>query len=257
MPFTFSKKKVFYVSILIASPLVFWSSFSLAYSWNDDVKTRIEALESKAAYDYINGQYPEYNNDINQAVSLCNSIEPKPQLDCKELMQEEAKKLIIAINQQQEESYQHFQSERRKQKDEWNKLSPEQQKAAKEKATANVDDLFDGLADGKNTPKTAKPLVSSKQASGSSGAEISSYASKVSQAIRSRAVRFDDFKGKVCDIEIHLKEDGVITNLIQKGGDGTFCSYLTSVIKGMNELPIPPSAAAYNAINGATLSFKP
>lgn len=58
-------------------------------------------------------------------------------------------------------------------------------------------------------------------------------------------------------MRIFFTRNGAITNSSREGGDEAFCNYVTSAINGMDRLPVPPSDAVYNTMNGATLNLKP
>ncbi|WP_318367849.1 cell envelope integrity protein TolA [Enterobacter sp.] len=122
--------------------------------------------------------------------------------------------------------------------------------------TSGVDDLLDDLGSGKSAPKKEASPTTKKETSSVSGADISSYVNEIIQKFRSK-LNFDDFQGKECQVRIFFTRNGAITNFSQEGGDETFCNYVTSAINGMDRLPVPPSDAVYNTINGATLNLKP
>lgn len=132
----------------------------------------------------------------------------------------------------------------------WAKMLEEQQKVviaaaaeAKKKAAAakqfaEVDDLFDGLPDSKNSPEggvnkrgTAQSLrgwQGNAKAAGASGANIKGYMGQIQSAIQSKFYDPGSFTGKTCDLHIKLAQ-----------------------------IPKSPSDAVYQHFKNFTLGFKP
>ncbi|HCL5339421.1 TPA: cell envelope integrity protein TolA [Salmonella enterica] len=267
-----------------------WTSISYAYDWNDDVTQRVQTLIENAAGKYVQGDYDSYNSDTETAINLLLTVEPEPQspeqidarkMQAAQLVDETVKKEIISLEQSIEANrakadaeYQKMQSLSKEEKEQAEAKAAKEAadaraaarayaaamkaKAASEKAEAasGVADLLGDLGSGKSVPKTEAPPTTEKETSSASGADISSYVNEILQKIKSK-LNFDDFKGKECQVRIFFTRNGAITNSSREGGDEAFCNYVTSAINGMDRLPVPPSDAVYNTMNGATLNLKP
>ncbi|MDN6115082.1 MAG: cell envelope integrity protein TolA, partial [Enterobacterales bacterium] len=141
--------------------------------------------------------------------------------------------------------------------------------AAAAKAAEGVDDLFDGLADGKNAPKgggaagaagtSGKAGAAGKgnsKTSGASGADISNYAGQIQAAIESKFHTDPSFSGKVCNLRIKLASDGMLLSVTSEGGDPALCQAAVAAAR-MAKYPKPPSDAIYQIFKNAPVDFKP
>ncbi|HID4265770.1 TPA: cell envelope integrity protein TolA, partial [Serratia marcescens] len=140
-------------------------------------------------------------------------------------------------------------------------------KAAAEaaKQSEEVNDLFGGLADGKNAPKGggAKSKGDGKPAgqgnaktAGASGADISGYMGQIQGAIQSKFYDASSFAGKTCDLRIKLAPDGLLISVQAAGGDPALCQAAVSAAK-LAHIPKPPSDAVYQHFKNSILEFKP
>ncbi|MEF9889027.1 cell envelope integrity protein TolA [Citrobacter sp.] len=251
-----------------------WTSISYAYNWNDDITQRVQSLIRNAADKYVQGDYDSYNSDTKTAIDLLLTVEPQPQspeqLDARkiqaaQLVDETVKKEIISLEQsleankaKAEAEYEKMQSMSKEEKEK--AAANAEKEAADAKAAASAYAAKKKAAESINsdngTSKASTRSTTAKQTSSAYGADISSYVNEIIQRIRNK-INFDDFKGKECQVRIFFTRNGAITNFSQEGGDETFCKYVTSAISGMDRLPVPPSDAVYNTINGATLNLKP
>ncbi|ENU2134736.1 cell envelope integrity TolA C-terminal domain-containing protein [Salmonella enterica] len=103
-------------------------------------------------------------------------------------------------------------------------------------------------------------LVNQSFASGNSatGADIVNYARVVQKTIEDRGgARFSNYKGKVCNVRIHLVRDGTLTGASIEGGLPDLCNELLKVMYEVKKFPDPPSDAVYRVFKDATLDFKP
>lgn len=137
-------------------------------------------------------------------------------------------------------------------------------KAAVAKQSSEVDDLFDGLSDGKNAPEGAgkqkgdsKPAgQGNAKAAGASGADINSYMGQIKGAIQSKFYDPGSFTGKICDLRIKLAPDGLLISAQEVAGDPALCQAAVSAAK-LAQMPKPPSDAVYQYFKNFTLGFKP
>ncbi|WP_037386502.1 cell envelope integrity protein TolA, partial [Serratia sp. DD3] len=139
-------------------------------------------------------------------------------------------------------------------------------KAADEKKkAAEVDDLFGGLADGKNAPKggSAKAQGDGKPAgqgnaktAGASGADISGYLGQITAAIQSKFYDADLYKGRTCDLRIKLAPDGLLIDIKSEGGDPALCQAAIAAAKQAH-IPKPPTPAVYEVFKNVPITFKP
>ncbi|EIR67982.1 protein TolA [Yersinia pestis PY-25] len=134
--------------------------------------------------------------------------------------------------------------------------------AAEAAASTDVDDLFGGLANAKNAPKSgsgAGAAAAGKgggKKSGASGADISGYLGQITGAIQSKFYDADLYKGRTCDLRIKLAPDGLLIDVKAEGGDPALCQAAIAAAK-QAKIPKPPSTDVYEQFKNAPLVFKP
>ncbi|EOI6419380.1 cell envelope integrity protein TolA, partial [Yersinia enterocolitica] len=134
--------------------------------------------------------------------------------------------------------------------------------AAEASAATDVDDLFGGLANSKNAPKSgsgAGAAAAGKgggKKSGASAGDISGYLGQVTAAIQSKFYDADLYKGRTCNLRIKLAPDGLLIDVTQEGGDPALCQAAIAAAK-LAKIPKPPSQDVYEVFKNAPLVFKP
>ncbi|EKK5437090.1 cell envelope integrity TolA C-terminal domain-containing protein [Enterobacter hormaechei] len=131
-------------------------------------------------------------------------------------------------------------------------LTPKQKEQYKKYEAANIDDVLGDLSVG--NPK-AKQHPTSKVAS-SSGTDISPYVSKVANYVAGLITDKDQYKGKRCEIGIHIQRNGYINSIDNDGGDADLCSHVMNIMNTVHKLPTPPSDDVYNVVKDAPYNFK-
>jgi len=130
--------------------------------------------------------------------------------------------------------------------------------AAAAKQSADVDDLFGGLASSKNAPKGGGGAagVGKNKKSGASGADISNYAGQVEAAIKSRFYDYQSYIGKTCSLRIKLAPNGTLLDIQSEGGDPALCQAAIAAAR-QARIPKPPSQDVYEVFKNAPVDFKP
>lgn len=174
----------------------------------------------------------------------------------------EADKLALAYAEAQKKAEARKQAEEANNAAEQKAAAQAKKKAAVAKQSVEVDDLFDGLSDGKNAPEEGgkqkgdgKPAGQGK-ASGASGADINGYMGQIQGAIQSKFYDPGLFTGKTCDLRIKLASDGLLISVQEVGGDPALCQAAVSAAK-LAQMPKPPSDAVYQHFKNFKLGFKP
>ena len=176
----------------------------------------------------------------------------------------EADKLALAQAEAQKKAEARKRAEEAKNAAEQKAAAQAKKKAAAAKQSAEVDDLFDGLSDGKNAPEEGgkqkgdgKPAgQGNAKAAGASGADINGYMGQIQGAIQSKFYDPGSFTGKTCDLRIKLAPDGLLISVQEVGGDPALCQAAVSAAK-LAQMPKPPSDAVYQHFKNFTLGFKP
>nr|WP_307986775.1 cell envelope integrity protein TolA [Yersinia pestis] len=141
-------------------------------------------------------------------------------------------------------------------------LRPRKKRQQKRLPQLDVDDLFGGLANAKNAPKSgsgAGAAAAGKgggKKSGASGADISGYLGQITGAIQSKFYDADLYKGRTCDLRIKLAPDGLLIDVKAEGGDPALCQAAIAAAK-QAKIPKPPSTDVYEQFKNAPLVFKP
>lgn len=148
-------------------------------------------------------------------------------------------------------------------------IAQAKKKAAAAKQSVEVDDLFDGLSDGKNGPEEGgkqkgdgKPVGqgNAKTAGASdadiNGYDIDGYMGQIQGVIQSKFYDPGSFSGKTCDLRIKLAPDGLLISMHEVGGDPALCQAAVSAAK-LAKMPKPPNNAVYQHFKNFTLGFKP
>lgn len=178
----------------------------------------------------------------------------------------EAEKFAIAQAEAQKKSEARKRAEEAKNAAEQKAAEQAKKRAAAAKQSAKVDDLFDGLSDGKNMPekggkqkgdsKLAKQQGNAKVAGGASSSDINGYIWQIQGAIQSKFYDPSLFTGKTCDLRIKLAPDGLIISVQEVGGDPVLCQAAVSAAK-LAQMPKPPNAVIYQHFKYFTLGFRP
>ncbi|ECI5748178.1 hypothetical protein D5P88_19525 [Salmonella enterica subsp. enterica] len=93
---------------------------------------------------------------------------------------------------------------------------------------------------------------------GASGADITNYAKVIMETIQFRVgTLFDSYKGKACDVSMHLAPGGTLLAFDIEGGDPGLCNKVSDVLRTVDHFPVPPSEAAYQAVKDSHLYFRP
>ncbi|NIG98507.1 MAG: cell envelope integrity protein TolA [Serratia symbiotica] len=176
----------------------------------------------------------------------------------------EADKLALAQAEAQKKAEARKRAEEAKNAAEQKAAAQAKKKAAAAKQSAEVDDLFDGLSDGKNAPEEGgkqkgdgKPAgQGNANATGASGADINGYMGQIQGTIQSKFYDPGSFTGKTCDLRIKLAPDGLLISVQEVVGDPALCQAAVSAAK-LAQMPKPPSDAVYQHFKNFTLGFKP
>ncbi|NIG87652.1 cell envelope integrity protein TolA [Serratia symbiotica] len=175
----------------------------------------------------------------------------------------QADKLALAQAEAQKKAEARKQAEEAKNAAEQKAAALAKKKAAAAKQSAEVDDLFNGLSDGKNAPEgggkqkgDGQPAGHNAKAAGASGADINGYMGQIQGAIQSKFYDPGSFTGKTCDLRIKLAQDGLLISVQEVGGDLALCQAAVSAAK-LAQMPKPPSDAVYQHFKNFTLGFKP
>ncbi|ENU2134560.1 cell envelope integrity TolA C-terminal domain-containing protein [Salmonella enterica] len=98
---------------------------------------------------------------------------------------------------------------------------------------------------------------SAQMSDGSTGKEISDYASSIrSSIIFNGGGVFNGYKGKVCIFKFRLSRDGSFSFNIENGYPD-LCKQLSLVLTSMEKLPPPPSESLYLLLKSSSMQFKP
>ncbi|WP_225639188.1 cell envelope integrity protein TolA [Candidatus Profftia sp. (ex Adelges kitamiensis)] len=89
-----------------------------------------------------------------------------------------------------------------------------------------------------------------------SSTEISDYARKIQAAIESKFHIDSIFSGEVCKLHIQLSSNGMLLNVISKGGAPDLCQAAITAAK-MAIYPKPPSESIYRVFKNAFINFEP
>ncbi|NIG62325.1 MAG: cell envelope integrity protein TolA [Serratia symbiotica] len=176
----------------------------------------------------------------------------------------EANKLAIAHAEVQKKAEARKRAEKAKNAAEQKAATQAKKKAASANQSAEVDDLFYGLSNGKNAPKggskqkgDGKPAgEDNAKAAGASGLDINSYMEQIQGAIQSKFYNPGSFTGKTCDLRIKLAPDGLLISVQEVGGDPALCQAAVYVAK-LAQMPKPPNDAVYKHFKNFILGFKP
>nr|WP_220018991.1 cell envelope integrity protein TolA [Gilliamella apicola] len=127
-------------------------------------------------------------------------------------------------------------------------LAKKAEQAKKDKA---LDDLLGGLIS--SSPSTSGGSASRK---GVSDGELNKYKSLVQNAISNKFVNPPNvYHGKTCELQIQIAPDGLLLNVIQKGGDADLCREALAATK----LAIIPKPASnlYSEVKTMNIDFQP
>ncbi len=127
-------------------------------------------------------------------------------------------------------------------------LTPKQKEQYKKYEAANIDDVLGDLSAG--NPK-AKQHPTSKVAS-SSGTDISPYVSKVANYVAGLITDKDQYKGKRCEIGIHIQRNGYINSIDNDGGDADLCSHVMNIMNTVHNYLHPLRAFLFTTFNPPT-----
>lgn len=127
----------------------------------------------------------------------------------------------------------------------------EARNAANQKKQATVDDLFGGLTNSPNTPKSQQVPVKH----GTSGLDISQYGGQLKAAIENK-LDASKYKDKYCTLRLDMARDGTLNSVKAEGGDPFLCAAALNAVK-IARLPKPPSDEVWQIFKNAPLDFKP
>lgn len=134
--------------------------------------------------------------------------------------------------------------------------------AAEAVATTDVEDLFGGLANAKNAPKSGSGVGAAAagkgggKKSGASAGDINGYLGQVTAAIQSKFYDANLYKGRTCNLRIKLAPDGLLIDIKAEGGDPALCQAAIAAAK-LAKIPKPPSQDVYEVFKNVPLDFKP
>lgn len=123
------------------------------------------------------------------------------------------------------------------------------QTAAEKKAADGVDDLLSGLTPPRQ-PKSSKPVYG-----GASGADLSRYVNGIATTIRMH-IDISKYKGKACELHLHLDSNGEVKGVDGLSGDGDLCSDAMAAIYTIDNFQRPPSEAIANIMKDAFINFR-
>ena len=127
-------------------------------------------------------------------------------------------------------------------------LAKKAEQAKKDKA---LDDLLGGLISGSES--TSGGSASRK---GVSDGELNKYKSLVQNAISSKFVNPPNvYRGKTCELQIQIAPDGLLLNVIQKGGDADLCREALAATK-LAVIP-KPASNLYSEVKTMSIDFQP
>ena len=127
-------------------------------------------------------------------------------------------------------------------------LAKKAEQAKKDKA---LDDLLGGLISGSGS--TSGGSASRK---GVSDGELNKYKSLVQNAISSKFVNPPNvYRGKTCELQIQIAPDGLLLNVIQKGGDADLCREALAATK-LAVIP-KPASNLYSEVKTMSIDFQP
>ena len=127
-------------------------------------------------------------------------------------------------------------------------LAKKAEQAKKDKA---LDDLLGGLISGSES--TSGGSASRK---GVSDGELNKYKSLVQNAISNKFVNPPNvYRGKTCELQIQIAPDGLLLNVIQKGGDADLCREALAATK-LAAIP-KPASNLYSEVKTMSIDFQP
>ena len=127
-------------------------------------------------------------------------------------------------------------------------LAKKAEQAKKDKA---LDDLLGGLISGSES--TSGGSASRK---GVSDGELNKYKSLVKNAISNKFVNPPNvYRGKTCELQIQIAPDGLLLNVIQKGGDADLCREALAATK-LAAIP-KPASNLYSEVKTMSIDFQP
>ncbi|KES17369.1 Membrane protein involved in colicin uptake, partial [Gilliamella apicola SCGC AB-598-I20] len=127
-------------------------------------------------------------------------------------------------------------------------LAKKAEQAKKDKA---LDDLLGGLIS--SSPSTSGGSASRK---GVSDGELNKYKSLVQNAISNKFVNPPNvYHGKTCELQIQIAPDGLLLNVIQKGGDADLCREALAATK-LAVIP-KPASNLYSEVKTMNIDFQP
>ena len=127
-------------------------------------------------------------------------------------------------------------------------LAKKAEQAKKDKA---LDDLLGGLISGSES--TSGGSASRK---GVSDGELNKYKSLVQNAISNKFVNPPNvYRGKTCELQIQIAPDGLLLNVIQKGGDADLCREALAATK-LAVIP-KPASNLYSEVKTMSIDFQP
>ena len=127
-------------------------------------------------------------------------------------------------------------------------LAKKAEQAKKDKA---LDDLLGGLISGSES--TSGGSASRK---GVSDGELNKYRSLVQNAISNKFVNPPNvYRGKTCELQIQIAPDGLLLNVIQKGGDADLCREALAATK-LAAIP-KPASNLYSEVKTMSIDFQP
>lgn len=90
------------------------------------------------------------------------------------------------------------------------------------------------------------------------GADISGYARVIWDTILIHSGdSLNNYKGKACNVRIHLAAGGTLLGFDIEGGDPGLCNKVSDVLRTIEYFPVPPSEAVYQAVKDSYLDIRP